>query len=267
VLDDVDDVFKADLARKIIMNLCESDEHQRTVAWYGTESQLKVKRGSRVIPVPQEFTTSSRVCVICNDWGILTRSYTALLDRGTVAFFEPTSGETHRFVGTWFEDDEIYKFIGQHLSDIPRHSIRYYTTSKELKSRDLPWQESLVESWTSEVRVPKSKREEMDRDHQVAVQIYCEEQTTADRHRRWRIETGKGHSTFDAHVKDARAAGLLAKYQAGLAIGKSGKWENTACVTVEGRESAVEMAEAMTGTAAMEELQAGTPSESLVRPR
>ena len=57
--------------RKIIMNLCESDEHQRTVAWYGTESQLKVKRGTRVIPVPQEFTTSSRICVICNDWGIL----------------------------------------------------------------------------------------------------------------------------------------------------------------------------------------------------
>ena len=45
-----------------------------------------------------------------------------------------TAEETHRFVGGWFQDDEIYEFIGSNIAEIPRHSIRYYTTSNELKN-------------------------------------------------------------------------------------------------------------------------------------
>ena len=153
--------------------------------------------------------------------------------------------------------------LGNNLAEIPRHSIRYYTTSKELKNRDLPWQESLVESWTNEARVPKSKREEMNRDLMVAVQIYCEEQTTADRHRRWHQKTGKGHSTFDSHVRNAKAAGLLAVYQPEFIVGKPGNQEND-CPVVEEEEAAELMAAIK---AAVENLQAGTPSKSLVPPR
>ena len=195
--------------------------------------------------------------------GVFLPELYRVVNRGTVAFFEPTAEETHRFVGTWFQDDEIYEFIGSNIAEIPRHSIRFYTTANELKRLNLPWQETLVESWTSEARVPKPKREEMNRDLMVAVQIYCEEQTTADRHRRWHQDTGKGHSTFDGHVKKAKAAGLLAVYQPEFIVGKPGNRERD-CPAVDEEEAAEIMAAIK---AAVENLQAGTSSKSLVPSR
>jgi hypothetical protein len=151
ILDDVDDaVRRSDMAR-LLMALCETDDEARTVAWLGTESLLKVKKGRRVIRIPQEFETKSRVCIICNDWSILTTKFGALLDRGTVLFFDPDAEEIHRFVGSWFKgEEEIYNFIGEHLEEIPQHSMRYYINAAAQKRLGLDWKAALLESWTNE---------------------------------------------------------------------------------------------------------------------
>jgi hypothetical protein len=151
ILDDVDDALRrADMAR-LLMSLCESDNQARIVAWLGTESLLKVKKGKMTVPIPQEFETTSRICVICNDWNILTTKFGALLDRGTVVFFDPDAEAIHRFVGQWFQDDaEIYTFVGERLADIPQHSIRYYINAKDHKRLGLDWKAALLESWTSD---------------------------------------------------------------------------------------------------------------------
>jgi len=99
ILDDVEEVVKR--GDKTLMNLCESGAPIRTVAWYGSTSQLKVTRGKKVTRVPQEFKTSSRVVLICNSWDILTSKTPALLDRGKVVFFDPPPGAIHEFVGRW----------------------------------------------------------------------------------------------------------------------------------------------------------------------
>src|ERR1022692_3110272 len=142
-----DALKKAGCAR-ILMNLCETDDKARTVAWFGTESQLKTSENDECLRIPQEFQTSSRVCVISNDWDILRNKFEALLDRGTVVFFDPTFEEIHSVVGGWFKDKEIYEFIGNHLDDIPQHSIRYYVLAKEQKLLGLDWKKVLLESWT-----------------------------------------------------------------------------------------------------------------------
>jgi hypothetical protein len=102
------------------------------------------------VPIPQEFETTSRVCIVCNDWNILTTKFRALLDRGTVVFFDPDAEEMHRYVGKWFKDEEIYSFIEQHLADITQHSFRYYTTAADQKRQNLDWKAVLLESWTND---------------------------------------------------------------------------------------------------------------------
>jgi hypothetical protein len=138
ILDDVDDALRRSDMARLLMSLCESDNAARTVAWLGTESLLKTKKEKKDVRVPQEFETTSRVCVICNDWGILTTKFGALLDRGTIVFFDPDAAEIHRVVG-------------QHLADIPQHSIRYYINARDHKRLGLDWKAALRESWTSDL--------------------------------------------------------------------------------------------------------------------
>jgi hypothetical protein len=129
ILDDVEDALKGDQTTRMLMNLCETDEDSRKVAWYGTESQLKVRlKNKKVVTIPQEFKTKSRVLLVSNDFEILTRKLKPLLDRGIVVFFDPEPEEVHRFTGTWFRDKEIFQFIGRHLEQISRPSLRYYVT-------------------------------------------------------------------------------------------------------------------------------------------
>jgi hypothetical protein len=66
ILDDVDEALKNRGIARMLMALCETDDAARSVAWLGTESLLTVRKGSKVVRVPQEFRTRSRVCVICN---------------------------------------------------------------------------------------------------------------------------------------------------------------------------------------------------------
>jgi hypothetical protein len=150
ILDDVDDALKQPGMARLLMALCETDDEARTVSWLGTESLLKVRKGNKVVRIPQEFETTSRVCLISNDWTILTTRFGALLDRGTVVFFDPDAAELHRFVGRWFEDQEIYTFIGEHLGDIARHSMRFYVNAAAHKRLGLDWKATLLESWTND---------------------------------------------------------------------------------------------------------------------
>jgi hypothetical protein len=151
ILDDVDDALRRSDMARLLMALCETDDAARTISWLGTESLLKVEKGKKVLRVPQEFETKSRVCIICNDWGILTTKFGALLDRGTVVFFDPDAGEMHRYVGEWFRDErDIYGFIGEHLDDIAQHSIRYYVNAAAHKRLGLDWKAALLESWTND---------------------------------------------------------------------------------------------------------------------
>ncbi len=158
ILDDVEDALKRDDTRKLLMQTCETDDDARKVGWLGTESLLTVKKGLKTVKIPQEFETSSRVCLICNNWDILSGKFGPLLDRGIVVFFDPSNTEIHRYVSTWFQDKQILQFIGDNLNDIPLHSIRYYVNALEMKKHGLDWQAALKESWTAQ-RQPKSPEE------------------------------------------------------------------------------------------------------------
>src|SRR5690606_32178866 len=59
--------------------------------------------------------------------------------------FNPSPIEVHRFVSEWFDDAEIFSFIGEHFHLIPDLSIRLYDNAKALK-RDWPdWRRQLLQ--------------------------------------------------------------------------------------------------------------------------
>lgn len=152
ILDDVEDALKREDTRRLLMMVCETDDQARKIGWLGTESQLVVRKGKKLVRIPQEFKTSSRVCIVCNNWDILSGKFGPLLDRGVVFFFDPSNVEIHSYVGGWFGEEDIYQFIGGHLKDIGLHSIRYYVNAAEMKRQGLDWKAALLESWTNEAR-------------------------------------------------------------------------------------------------------------------
>ncbi|WP_146452824.1 hypothetical protein [Bythopirellula polymerisocia] len=52
--------------------------------------------------------------------------------RGQVLVFQPTALEVHRKAGEWFDESEIYDFVGERLDQIPAPSMRLYYRAREL---------------------------------------------------------------------------------------------------------------------------------------
>ena len=93
--------------------------------------------------IPQEFSTTSRVALITNEWQTLNRDVAALQDRGHLVIFQPSALEVHLRTAEWFWDQEIFDFVGERLHLIQEASLRHYLAAWELKQARLDWK-SLV---------------------------------------------------------------------------------------------------------------------------
>jgi hypothetical protein len=108
------------------------------VAWHSDARSLE-KHG-----ISREFTTTSRVIIISNDWKTLNMSVAALQDRGHVIMFEPSAAEVRRKSGTWFDDREIYEWFGANLHRVHEPSMRQYVRASELKAAGMDWTDVLA---------------------------------------------------------------------------------------------------------------------------
>ena len=113
----------------------------KTVAWH--------TRAARQDGLPSQFQTGSRVILITNLWKTLNAHVAAIEDRVHVLSFEPPPSEVHLRVATWFWDQEIFDFFGEHLGLIRRPSMREYILAWDRKHIDLPWREYLLGRWLS----------------------------------------------------------------------------------------------------------------------
>jgi hypothetical protein len=135
VIDDVDSLYADKSGIRLLKCLCQTEE-EKAVAWH-TDARSLEKHG-----VPREFTTTSRVIIICNDWKTLNRNVAALQDRGHVLVFQPSAAEVHRQAGAWFDDPEIYAWFGVNLHRIREPSFRHYFRARELKAAGMDWTRS-----------------------------------------------------------------------------------------------------------------------------
>ena len=137
VIDDVDGLSRNRHGVNLLKCLCQT-EAAKTIGWLSATRQLNAEG------VPREFVTSSRVCIIANDWNLTGNSdLRAVEDRGHIIRFAPTATEVHERCREWFDDSEIYEWIGQRLDRIARPSMRLYYRAKELKAAGLDWRRTL----------------------------------------------------------------------------------------------------------------------------
>ena len=138
VIDDVDSLYADKAGIRLLKCLCQTEE-EKTVAWH-TDARSLERHG-----IPREFTTKSRVIIICNDWKTLNHNVAALQDRGHVLVFQPSAAEVHAQAGEWFKDDEIYAWFGKNLHRMREPSFRHYVRARELKAAGMEWTEVLAE--------------------------------------------------------------------------------------------------------------------------
>src|SRR6266849_1600725 len=137
VLDDVDCLYADRLGIRLLKALGQT-ERTKTLSWQTAAPALK-KCG-----IPRQFTTTSRVALVGNDWRTLNADVAALEDRGHLLLFEPAPVEVHRQAARWFWDQEIFDFVADHLYLMAQHSLRTYGHAWELKQAELDWQKGVL---------------------------------------------------------------------------------------------------------------------------
>src|SRR5258708_22179714 len=137
VLDDVDGLYADRLGVRLLKALGQT-ERTKTVSWQSAAPPLE-RQG-----VPRQFTTTSRVALIGNDWQTLNADVAALADRGHLLLFQPSPLEVHRQAARWFWDQEIFDFVADHLHLMAQNSLRTYCHAWELKRAGLDWRQGVL---------------------------------------------------------------------------------------------------------------------------
>lgn len=164
VIDDVDSLYSDPGAVRLLKCLCQTDPMKR-LAWYSGAAGTAASGG-----IPREFETTSRVCIIANQWKELNANVAAVQDRGHVVFFEPTPEEVHVKTSEWFWDQEVFDWFAEYLHLIPEPSMRHYVRAAELKAAGLDWVKVMLSDAVPEkallvakLRADASYREERER--------------------------------------------------------------------------------------------------------
>lgn len=138
VIDDVGGLISEPLGVAVLKDLCQT-EPEKTLAWRTSAKKLEEEG------VPPSFKTTSPVCIITNDWPTFDEKLPALEDRGHVIVFDPKPLEIHLAASEWFDDQEIFDFIGENLYSIAGLSFRTYRQAAEFKTAGFAWRDLLVD--------------------------------------------------------------------------------------------------------------------------
>lgn len=128
VFDDLDDLLQKKENVMLLKCLCETQPVKR-IEW---SSRFAAFANGQL---PRSFDSISRICLIANDWNSLDRNIAAVFDRGLVVLFQPTAVEVHREIARagWFDDAEVFRFIGQNLFLLTEPSFRFYNLARDHK--------------------------------------------------------------------------------------------------------------------------------------
>ena len=138
VLDDLDRLYADPDCVRLLKPLCNTVKNKR-LHWL---TNLTMNEGA----IPSSFTTSSNVILIANEWKSLNPNVRALEDRAIILHFDPPNEEVHRKVGEWFDDPEVYAFLGQLMKLVPAISMRHYCKGSQLRRAGFDdWRTSLVQ--------------------------------------------------------------------------------------------------------------------------
>ena len=147
VLDDLDALFKSPDNVTMLKCVCDSVSVKQ-VEWGSTHHVFQQQDDG----LPKAFESISRICVIANEWQTINQNMAALQDRGVLVLFRPSPLEVHRQIGQagWFDDPEVFDFLGRNLFLISRPSFRLYLTGRNHKKSGLDWRNLLLRTIESD---------------------------------------------------------------------------------------------------------------------
>ncbi len=138
VLDDLDRLYADPDCVRLLKPLCNTVREKR-LHWL--TNAIRNDEGP-----PSSFTTSSGVILIANEWKSVNPNVRALEDRAIILHFCPSNDEVHRKVRDWFDDAEVYDFLGRLMPLIPALSMRHYSKGSQLRRAGLAdWRASLLQ--------------------------------------------------------------------------------------------------------------------------
>lgn len=144
VIDDIPDLFRNADTLALLKSLTDTRK-VKTVSW-NTASTGTTKDGD-LKGYPQEFTTESRLIIIVNEWKSLNENVRSLENRGMILRFDPSPRAVHDeiYEGGWFDDQEVYDFMTEHLAFVAKPSFRPYIIGSKLRKANLNWRKSMLE--------------------------------------------------------------------------------------------------------------------------
>ncbi len=136
VLDDLDGLLSDRNTTALLKCVCDTKPVKR-VEWGSFHRAFNGRDGH----LPSGFESISRVCMLANDFHTLNANISAVQDRGVLSLFQPDAVELHREIAQagWFDDEEVFDFIGHHLFLVARPSFRLYVTARNHKRSGLDW--------------------------------------------------------------------------------------------------------------------------------
>jgi hypothetical protein len=138
VLDDLDRLYADPDCVRLLKPLCNTVREKR-LHWL---TNLTMNDSA----LPPSFATTSSVILIANEWKSLNANVRALEDRAIILHFCPSNAEVHRKVGEWFDDPEVYAFLGKIQPVVPALSMRHYCKGSQLRRAGLEdWRSSLLQ--------------------------------------------------------------------------------------------------------------------------
>ncbi len=141
VFDDAEILWSTDGGKILMRGLTEHEDRKR-LQWLSTAKEL------RESDVPTSFYTTSKVAFIMNEF-VAGRDpfFRAIQDRGHMLYFAPPPLECHRYAASWFYDQQIHDFIGQHLHLVNRLSARVYNTVAWQKKAGHDWRQYFLDRY------------------------------------------------------------------------------------------------------------------------
>jgi hypothetical protein len=126
VLDDAEHLLDHEVGFKLISAL--GDTAPRRLLTYGS-------RSTALDGTPLMFDTESPLCIISNR----PTPHEAIRSRALVLYFDPSNSEIHADAASWFWDQQIHDWFGQHLSRVARLESRWYLRCYEDKRAGRDW--------------------------------------------------------------------------------------------------------------------------------
>jgi hypothetical protein len=146
VLDDIDLLLRSVVGISVLKQLAETKKQKKIS--YHTTSAILIKN-----KVPQEFTTTGNIILLCNDVRDLefNQDLVALFSRGVYLLFSPSPKEVFDNISTFGKDQEILLFIKRVLSFVKEINLRHFVVAQQVKDSNLDWKRFL----SAELEIPE----------------------------------------------------------------------------------------------------------------